>query len=130
MKLTINLKDENVKSIIDELYTKGCNEAAEAIEHAYLARWKNKEDKSEIDAFIRGFGAKAFCNRAYYNKNTKGELSAYYEIWTRDENRNLIITVHRKPFITSLGKIYGRPVPKKWLVEFYIEAMSRGAKEV
>ena len=46
MKLEIELNRENIEGIITELYAKGCNEVAKAIEKVY-------KEKKEIEIFMK-----------------------------------------------------------------------------
>lgn len=131
MKITINIKDETVWTTINALYANGCTDLAESIENACIKEWKNKNDKAEIRNFIDGIAENGKCRHAVYFKNSKGEImDALYEIWGRDEDGKLITYVTRKPFITSLGTVYGRPESRKWIEYFYNEALKHGAKEV
>ena len=132
MKLEITLKDENIQSIITELYAKGCTEVAKAIEVEYVRKGNKEEDEKLIIAYLNKFGLE---NASFYkayrftDKSTNEDL-VFYEIWGRNACDELVVLVTREPLILSNGAIYGSKQALNWIMHSYAEAIKHGAIEV
>ena len=128
MKLEINLEDDRINALITELFEKGCNEVANAIETEYFKHLDKMQEATEFRKYSTQYGTMVY--KALYFKSSKGEITCYYEFWKHNPVGKTIRRFTRKPFIASTGKIYGRPESKSWIERLINEALEDGLEEV
>ena len=128
MKLEITLDDDRIDALLTELYEKGCNEVADAIETQYFKQLDKSQEEHEFRKYFTQYGTMVY--RALYFKSSKGEITCYYEFWKHNQGGKTIRRFTRKPFIASTGKIYGRPESKNWINQLISEAIENGFEEV
>lgn len=133
MKLEIELDYDMIPAYLNELYTKGCKDVADAIEKEYFKQVDKKQEDKEILDYFKSikerFGANRLHYTARYCKRKNGEIVCLYEfiLSIGDTTKKIIV---RKPFIFSNGKVFGRPESIKWIEHFYYECLEHGYEEV
>lgn len=126
MELKIRLDEENIDALLTELYAKGCNEVANAIETAYFKHLDEQEERDEFRAYARQYGG---VYRALYFKGVHG-ITYYCEFWDRNENGKVIRRFTTKPLVSSIGTVYGTASTKAYIKSLTNEAIKEGLEEV
>ena len=126
MKLEITLDDERVSSLISELFEKGCDEVAHAIENEYFKQLDKMQEQFEFRQYSHQYGGKY---RALYFKGVHG-ITYYCEFWELCSDGNIIRRFTTKPFIASTGTVYGTPSTKAFIKRLIADAIEAGLEEV
>ena len=128
MELKIKLNEKNINSLLTELYAKGCNEVADAIETAYSKELNKTNNKQMLEAFLKKHNL-SFLHRAYRGERKNGEVVCYYEFWKHtDHGIERYFTT--KPMYLSNGKVYGRPYGIKYTQKIQEDAKAQGLIEI
>lgn len=128
MKLEITLDEERINDLLQELFAKGCDEVANAIETSYFKQLDKVDEKKEFHDYYKQYGDMVY--RALYFKSSKGEITCYYEFWKHNDGAKSTRRFTTRPFIASTGRIYGRPESRSWIQQLINEARENGFEEV